>query len=93
MNEEGLTHWGAVGPPPPKGMGFEGQHNLWIVDIVAETRIALFINPLNPELNPIRHLLALVGVRHIVHFSRIRVNTNKKHYNLAVLFEAEQFST
>ena len=32
------------------------------------------INPLNAELNPIRHLLALVGARHIVHVSRIRVN-------------------
>jgi hypothetical protein len=31
-------------------------------------------NPLNAELNPIRHLLALVGARHIVHVSRIRVN-------------------
>ena len=32
------------------------------------------INPLNAELNPIRHLLALVEVRHIVHVSRVRVN-------------------
>ena len=32
------------------------------------------INPLNAELNPIRHLLALVSARHIVHVSRIRVN-------------------
>ena len=32
------------------------------------------LNPLNAELNPIRHLLALVGDRHIVHVSRIRVN-------------------
>ena len=31
------------------------------------------INHLNAELNPIRHLLALVGARHIVHVSRIRV--------------------
>jgi hypothetical protein len=30
-------------------------------------------NPLNAELNYIRHLLALVGARHIVHVSRIRV--------------------
>ena len=38
--------------------------------------VALYsINPLNAELNPIRHLLALVGARHIVHVSRIRVNT------------------
>jgi hypothetical protein len=31
------------------------------------------INPLNAELNPIRHLLALVGAHHFVHVSRIRV--------------------
>ena len=31
------------------------------------------INPLNAELNPVRHLLALVGARHIVHVSRVRV--------------------
>ena len=33
------------------------------------------INPLNAELNPIRHLLALVGARHIVHVGRVRVNS------------------
>jgi hypothetical protein len=33
-----------------------------------------FLNPLNAELNPIRHLLALEGARHIVHVSSIRVN-------------------
>ena len=33
----------------------------------------MLFNHLNAELNPIRHLLALVGARHIVHFSRIRV--------------------
>ena len=31
------------------------------------------LNPLNAELNPIRHLLALVVARHIVHVSRVRV--------------------
>ena len=31
-------------------------------------------NTLNSELNPPRHLLELVGARHIVHVSRIRVN-------------------
>ena len=33
----------------------------------------LEINPLNAELNPIRHLLALVGAHHILHVSRVRV--------------------
>jgi hypothetical protein len=31
-------------------------------------------NPLNPELNPFCHLLALLGAHHILHVSRIRVN-------------------
>ena len=34
-------------------------------------------NPLNAELNPIRHLLALVGARHIVHISRICVKVTE----------------
>jgi len=32
------------------------------------------LNPLNDELNPICHLLALLGAHHILHVSRIRVN-------------------
>ena len=32
------------------------------------------VNPLNAALNPIRHLLALVGARSVVHVSRVRVN-------------------
>jgi hypothetical protein len=31
------------------------------------------INPLNAELNPICHLLALLGARHILHVSGVRV--------------------
>ena len=33
----------------------------------------ILFNPLNAELNPIRHLLALVGAHHILHVSRVRV--------------------
>jgi len=32
------------------------------------------INPSNAELNPICHLLVLLGTHHILHVSRIRVN-------------------
>ena len=32
------------------------------------------LTPLNVELNPICHLLALLGAHHILHVSRIRVN-------------------
>jgi len=34
---------------------------------------SLGINPLNPELNPICYLLALLGAHHLLHVSRIRV--------------------
>ena len=42
-------------------------------------------NPLNAELNPIRHLLALVGARHIVHVSRIRVNFLKLELKICLV--------
>ena len=45
-------------------------------------RMSININPLNAELNPIRHLLALVGARHIVHVSRVRVNKVMQMYHL-----------
>ena len=35
--------------------------------------ILAYINPLNPELNPISYLLALLGAHHFLHVSRIRV--------------------
>jgi hypothetical protein len=47
------------------------QEGLCFVEVVDSFSI---INSLNAELNPIRHLLVLVGARHIVHVSRIRVN-------------------
>jgi len=34
---------------------------------------ATHVNPLNPELNPICYLLALLGAHHFLHVSRIRV--------------------
>jgi hypothetical protein len=33
------------------------------------------LNPLNPELNPICHLLAFLEVRHFLHVSSIRVKS------------------
>jgi hypothetical protein len=35
--------------------------------------VAQLVSPLNDEFNPICHLLALLGARHILHVSRIRV--------------------
>jgi hypothetical protein len=42
------------------------------------TRWEEHINPLNAELNPICHLLALLGAHRILHVSRIRVNIASK---------------
>ena len=33
----------------------------------------MLLNPLNAKLNPICHLLALLGAHHILHVSRVRV--------------------
>ena len=33
---------------------------------------------LNTELNPICHLVALLGTHHILHVSRVRVNINQR---------------
>jgi len=44
------------------------------------------LNPLNTELNPICHLLALLGAHHIFHVSGLRVNT--EHNTEYYLFKA-----
>ena len=38
-----------------------------------EAHTCRLFNPLNPELNPICYLLALLGAHHFLHVSRIRV--------------------
>ena len=40
-------------------------------EMIANSQVV--INPLNPELNPICYLLALLGAHHFLHVSRIRV--------------------
>jgi len=49
-------------------------------NIISNETIMLF-NSLNAELNPICHLLALLGAHHIVHVSRIRVNSQFEFYS------------
>ena len=39
-------------------------------------------NPLNAELNPVSHLLALVVAHHILHISRVRDNEDVKDFCL-----------
>ena len=40
---------------------------------VCQYGVHRYINPLNPDLNPICYLLALLGAHHFLHVSRIRV--------------------
>jgi hypothetical protein len=42
--------------------------------------IFVLFNPLNVELNPICHLLALLGAHHILHVSRMRVESRVKSH-------------
>jgi hypothetical protein len=42
------------------------------------------LNPLNAELNPICHLLALLGAHPILHVSRIRVNVLTTYHSLQI---------
>jgi hypothetical protein len=44
-----------------------------------------FFNTLNTELNPICHLLALLGAQHIFQVSRIRVNIPTNAHNIYAL--------
>ena len=47
----------------------------WVVSFASlDQANAHHMNPLNSELNPICHLLALLGAHHILHVSRVRVN-------------------
>jgi len=45
-----------------------------------QNNVQYLFNPLNAELNPICHLLALLGAHHILHVSRIRVNYREDHH-------------
>jgi hypothetical protein len=48
----------------------------WRILSAFQRTLPFMVNPLNAEINPTRHLLALVGARHIVHVSRVRVNSD-----------------
>jgi len=54
------------------------------------------INPLNAELNPICHLLALLEAHHILHLSRVRVKPARdkvKFHNGAMKVSGLPFHT
>jgi len=51
------------------------SHKVSLKKKISELVLKFKINPLNPELNPICYLLALLGVHHFPHVSRIRVKS------------------
>ena len=67
LSAKGLTHCNMM----------HGTHNVKLPHLLVFS-VKLFNNPLNAELNPIRHLLASVEARHIVHVSRISVNRGQE---------------
>ena len=52
-------------------IGYCGSH----IHRTTEMHTGFLLNPLNPELNPICYLLALLGAHHFLHASRIRVKS------------------
>jgi len=48
------------------------------------------VNPLNAKLNPICHLLALLGALHFLHINRVRVNKSlQENTRISVLIDNE----
>ena len=63
------------------------MHGLANVELIFSFLCPMIINPLKPELNPICYLLALLGARHFLHFSRIRVKVLNLNDHLLVYGE------
>jgi len=57
------------------------MYTVWHVD-----KYKITFNPLSAELNPICHLLALLGADHIVDVSRIRVKLVINHWTNEILY-------
>ena len=57
--------------------------------LLRKLRLKREFNPLNAELNPICHLLALLGAHHILHVSRVRV---KSHLPFAGIIRSSPYS-
>jgi len=66
---------------PDNGCCWRLKHVQWTCRTINRLLRVAFrwavINPLNAELNPICHLLALLVAHHILHISRIRVNIDQ----------------
>ena len=62
-------------------------HTDFLAGVLFSFLCADHFNPLNADLNPICHLLALLGSHHILHVSRIRVKLcASKHSQIQYTF-------
>jgi len=55
-------------------------------ELLSNTEKNIMLNPLNTELNPISHLLALLGAHRILHISRIRVKRGSRAVHTFIPF-------
>ena len=65
--------------------------NLLVLGILMELTVISVMydmNPLNPELNPICYLLALLGAHHFLHVGRIRVKLLTFRLLMSYIYEA-----
>ena len=56
--------------------------------ILGSHRLHIEVNPLNPELNPVCYLLALLGSHHFLHVRRIRVKLLTFRRLMSYIYEA-----
>ena len=56
-----------------------------MADVRKGSLVLMKINPLNVELNPICHLLALLGAHHIFHVSGLRVKNEEPELVVVLL--------
>ena len=70
-------------------------HTYFILSITSLYYNSYCLNPLNTDLNPICHLLALLEAHHIFHISRIRVNicihTAITHFNNLHIYNIKHY--
>ena len=68
-------------------MGMEGRWLAGKFDMPFYFTVTV-INPLNPELNPICYLLALLGAHHFLHVRRIRVKLLTRRRLMSYIYGA-----
>jgi hypothetical protein len=60
-------------------------YELRYFQVRSSSHFLAYANPLKAELNPICHLLALLGAHHILHVNRIMVNADQACFDYCVL--------